>query len=92
MRLGAGNEDEGSARRHRWNVQHDPPRNVPQHENFARHPVRATDHEASRVREIANEGESPATPAVLVGVVLAFIVPIATVLMLLAFGVAHFSA
>ena len=88
MRLGAGNEDEGSARRHRWNVQHDPPRNVPQHENFARHPVRATDHEASRVREIANEGESPATPATLVGV--AFIVSIATVLMLLAFGVAEF--
>jgi len=44
------------------------------------------------VRDIAKEGESPATPAVLVGVVLAFIVPIATVLMLLAFGVAHFSA
>jgi hypothetical protein len=44
------------------------------------------------VREIVNEGESPATPALLVGVVLAFVVPIATVLMLLAFGVAHFSA
>ena len=40
------------------------------------------------MREIANEGESPATPATLVGVV--FIVPIATVLMLLAFGVAEF--
>jgi hypothetical protein len=39
------------------------------------------------VREIANGGESPATPAILVGV--AFIVPIATVLMLLAFGVAE---
>lgn len=44
------------------------------------------------MREIVNEGESPATPALLVGVVLAFVVPIATVLMLLAFGVAHFSA
>jgi hypothetical protein len=40
------------------------------------------------VREIANEGESPATPRPLVGV--AFIVPTATVLMLLAFGVAEF--
>jgi hypothetical protein len=44
------------------------------------------------VRDIANEGESAATPAILVGVVLAFVVPIATLLMLLAFGVAHFSA
>jgi hypothetical protein len=73
-------------------VQHDPSRNVPPHESFARHPVRATEQEAAHVRDIAKEGESPATPAVLVGVVLAFIVPIATVLMLLAFGVAHFSA
>lgn len=44
------------------------------------------------MRDIVNEGESPATPAILVGVVLACIVPIATVLMLLAFGVAHISA
>jgi hypothetical protein len=44
------------------------------------------------VRKIVDEGESPATPAILVGVVLAFIVPIATVLMLLAFGIGHFSA
>ena len=44
------------------------------------------------MRDIVKEGESPATPAVLVGLVLAFIVPIATVLMLLSFGVAHFSA
>jgi hypothetical protein len=73
-------------------VQHDPPRNVPQHESFARHPVRATEHEAAHVRDIVDEGKSSATPAILVGVVLAFIVPIATVLMLLAFGVAHFSA
>jgi len=41
-------------------------------------PVRATDHEAARMREIANEGKSLATPATLMGV--AFIVPVATVL------------
>ncbi len=73
-------------------VQHDPPRNVPQHESFARHPVRATEHEAAHVREIVNEGKSPATPAILVGVILAFIIPLATLLILLAFGVAHFSS
>jgi hypothetical protein len=43
------------------------------------------------VREVVDDGESPATPAILVGVLLALLVPIATVLMLLAFGVAHFS-
>jgi len=73
-------------------VQRDRPRNVPQHEDFARHPLRATEQEAAHVREVVDEGESPATPAILVGIVLAFIVPVATVLMLLAFGVAHFSA
>ena len=72
-------------------VQQDRPRNVPQHEGFARHPIRATEQEAAHVREVVDEGESPATPAILVGIVLAFIVPIATVLMLLAFGVGHFS-
>jgi hypothetical protein len=73
-------------------VQHDRPRNVPQYESLARHPIRATEQEAAHVREVAEEGESPATPAILVGLVLAFIVPLATVLMLLAFGVGHFSA
>jgi hypothetical protein len=73
-------------------VKHDRPRNVPQQEGFARHPIRATEQEAAHVREVVDEGQSPATPAILVGVVLAFIVPIATVLMLLAFGAGHFSA
>jgi len=41
VRLGASNDDGGSAREHRWDVQHDPPRNVPQHESVARDPVRA---------------------------------------------------
>jgi hypothetical protein len=65
---------------------------VQQHESFARHPIRATEQEAAHAREVVDDGESPATPAILVGVVLALIVPIATVLMLLAFGVGHFSA
>lgn len=43
------------------------------------------------MRDIAEEGESPATPAILAGVVIAVIVPIATALMLLAFGVGHFA-
>lgn len=64
---------------------------MPQHEPFARHPIRATEEEAAHLRQIADEGESPKTPAILVGVVLALIIPAAAVLMLLAFGVAHFS-
>jgi hypothetical protein len=90
VRLGASNEDKGSARQHPWDVQHDPPRNVPQHESFARQPVRATEREGAHVREIVNGGESTAAPAILAGVVLGFVVPIATVLMLLTFGVAQF--
>ena len=73
-------------------VQDDRPRNVPQHETFARHPLRATEHEAEHLREVADEGESPKTPAILVGFALGFIIPIAALLMLLAFGVAHFAA
>jgi hypothetical protein len=73
-------------------VQRDRPRNVPQHDSFARHPIRATEQEAAHVREIAEKGESPATPAILVGLVLSFVVPFATVLMLLAFGAGHLYA
>jgi capsular polysaccharide biosynthesis protein len=73
-------------------VQHDLPRDVRQHKSFARHPIQATEQEAAHVREVVDAGESPSTPAILVGIVLAFIVPIATVLMLLAFGAGHLSA
>jgi hypothetical protein len=64
---------------------------VPQEESFVRHPIHATVHEAEHVREIADEGDSPVTPVILAAAVLAFIVPLAALLMLLDFGVARFS-
>ena len=73
-------------------VQDDQSSDVPPHESLIRHPIHATVHEAEHLREIADEGASPKTPAILVGAVLAFIIPFAALLMLLAFEVAaHFS-
>jgi len=71
-------------------VQPDQSSDVPRHESFLRHPIRATVHEAEHAREIANEGASAATPAILALAVLVFVVPLAAILMLLAFGAAHF--
>ena len=72
-------------------VQNDQPNDVQPHENFVRHPIHATAEEAAHLREVAATGESTATPAILVGAVLAFVVPLATIIILLAFGIAHFS-
>jgi hypothetical protein len=47
--------------------------------------------EAAHLREVAEEGESAATFPILAGVVLAFVVPIAATLMLLAFGIWYFA-
>jgi hypothetical protein len=46
--------------------------------------------EASHLREIADEGESAATPAILAGAALAFAVTIAAIVFLLVYGIAHF--
>ena len=48
--------------------------------------------EVARLREIVDDGESPATPAIVVGAVLAFVVPFAAMLIFLAFVVAHFAS
>jgi hypothetical protein len=64
---------------------------APQHESFVHHPVHATVEEAAHLRQVAAQGESPATPAILIAAVLAFVVPLAAILMVLAFGIAHFA-
>lgn len=64
---------------------------VPQDESVVRHPIHATVHEAEHVRELTDEGDSAVTPVILAAAVLALIVPLAAVLILLDFGVAHFS-
>jgi hypothetical protein len=58
---------------------------------FVRHPLVATVYEAAHLRQIAAEGTSPATPAIMVAAVLAFVVPFVTMLILLVFVVADFS-
>jgi hypothetical protein len=71
-------------------VQDDPHTHRPGHESLVRHPIRATEHEAEHLRRVAEEGDGPATPAILMGAVLLFIVPLAALVILLDFGVAHF--
>jgi hypothetical protein len=72
-------------------VHHDQATDVSQHERFVRHPVQVAEHEAEHMREIADEGVSPATPAIVVVAVIAFIVPFVAILVLLVFTIAHFS-
>jgi cation transport ATPase len=64
---------------------------APEDEAFVHHPVRAAAHEAAHLREIADKGESPATPAIVAAAVLAFVIPFAATLMVVAFTVAHFA-
>jgi hypothetical protein len=85
VRLDAGRADGRPPGRHLGGVQSDHPSDV------LHHPIRAAAHEAAHLRAIAAAGESPLTPAILVGLVLAFVVPLAAILMLLAFGIADFS-
>ena len=72
-------------------VQREQTADVQRHESLVRHPIRATAHEAVRVREIAHQGESPATPAIVAGAVLAVVVPLAAIIIFLAYGSAHFA-
>ena len=72
-------------------VQHDQPTDVSQHERLVRHPIHVAAHEAEHMREIADEGVSPATPAIVVIAVIGFIVPFVAILILLVFAIAHLS-
>lgn len=58
-------------------------------ESFVHHPIRAVENEAAHMRDVAEEGTSPATPAILAGAVLVVVVPLAALLMLLAFEIPH---
>jgi hypothetical protein len=64
---------------------------APPDENFVHHPLRTAAHEAEHLREVADAGESPKTPAIIAGTVIVFVVPIAATIMLLAFTIAHFA-
>jgi hypothetical protein len=72
-------------------VQHDQSRDLRRRESFLRHPIRPTMEEAAYLRDVADDGESAATPAIVAGAVLAVVVPLAAILIFLVFGIAHFS-
>jgi hypothetical protein len=54
------------------------------------HPIDASAREAAHLHAVFNAGESAATPVIAPGVVLAVVGPLAAILILLDFGVAHF--
>jgi hypothetical protein len=47
--------------------------------------------EAAHLRDVADDGESAATPAILAGAMFAFVFLLAAILIFLVFGIAHFS-
>ena len=63
----------------------------PSRESFVRHPIRAAAAEAAHFRQVADEGESPETFAIVVAVVLAFLVPLVASLIVLTFVIAPFA-
>jgi hypothetical protein len=72
-------------------VRHKRSTHVERPDGFVRHPIHATVDEAAHLRDVAEEGESPATLFIVVAAVLVFVVPLVAVLTLLASGVAHFA-
>jgi hypothetical protein len=62
-----------------------------EHRHLVRKPVRAVAMEALHLRDVAVEGVSPATPAILVGAVVVIVVPLAACIIARAFVVAALS-
>jgi hypothetical protein len=87
--LDADRADASAAGRNRGDMQHGHAGDESPHESFVHHPIHATVHEAEHAREIADAGESAATPVILAAAVLAFIVPLAAILIALDFEVPH---
>ena len=59
-----------------------------EHEHHVPHPIRSAEHEVEHLREVADEGESAATPAILTGGLLAVLIAIVAILI----GVASLAA
>jgi hypothetical protein len=58
---------------------------------FARHPIQAAEGEAEHLREVAAEGQSAATPVIVVAALLVSLILIVAAVIALAFVVFHFS-
>ena len=55
----------------------------------SRHPIRALEHLDEHLNEIADEGESGATPAILVGREIRYLVPLVALVIALALAAAY---
>ena len=71
-------------------MQHDHPVGRRRRKRRLGHPIYTSAREAAHLREVFNAGESAATPVIAMCVVLAVVGPLAAILILLDFGVAHF--
>jgi quinohemoprotein ethanol dehydrogenase len=58
-------------------------------ESSIRHPIRAMEHEAEHLREVATRGEDETTPAIVVGGVMMFLIPIVALVLALTLGVTY---
>jgi hypothetical protein len=58
-------------------------------EHAVRHPLRSTEHEIEKLKEIAEAGESAATPAILTATWIAILLPLLAIAVALAFGAAY---
>jgi hypothetical protein len=67
------------------------PTDPPRRDSLARHPIRASVEEVEHLRDVGEEGKSPATPAIVAATVLAVAVPLAAILIFVAFTVMHFA-
>ncbi|HUO70613.1 MAG TPA: hypothetical protein VMU39_07535, partial [Solirubrobacteraceae bacterium] len=50
------------------------------HEHHVPHPIRSAEHEVEHLYEVADDGESAATPAIMYGGVLAVVLPLALIM------------
>jgi len=57
-----------------------------------RHPIRAVEEEVEHLREIEEEGESAETPAIAIGGILLFLLPIALLFTGIAFAAYYLSS
>jgi hypothetical protein len=61
-----------------------------EHESPLRHPIHAAEHEVEHLAHVAEEGESPATPLILVLAVSAVVLVVVALLIAGAFLAAHY--
>jgi hypothetical protein len=62
-----------------------------EHESPLRHPIHAAEHEVEHLAEVAEEGESPATPLIVIAGISVVVLAIVSLLIGLAFLVAHYA-